>query len=109
LCGLAAVGTGAAYWWGYDVPLHVHITVGAVVVLAVWGLAVTVRTHAAGLALTATMWGAIVPILGLTQVYMPLSDAPWLLQGLHVAAGLGALEFAELLARQGKTAAPSLR
>jgi len=104
-CGVLALAAGIAYWMGYGIPLDVHMGLGALLVLALWALAFKSRAVQPGLSLVATMWGALVPILGFAQIMLPLGDAPWLLQILHVAAGVGAIGFAEVVAKRGMTAA----
>lgn len=103
-CGLIALGTGIAYWMGYDVPLHLHMGIGVLLVLAVWGLAATARRQASGLALIGTICAALVPLLGLMQVYMPIGDTPAILQALHVAVAVSAIGLAEALAKQHEAA-----
>ncbi len=100
LCGIAALALGAAFWQGYAVPLRAHMGVGGLVVLALWGLAVLSRHRAGGIALTASLWGAAVPLLGMMQLYPHLDGLHWLLQLAHVLAGLGAIVLAEILAKR---------
>lgn len=101
-CGLIAFATGAAYWMGRDAPLHLHMGLGVLLVCAIWGLSWAARTQAAGLALIATMCAALVPLLGLMQVYMPIGDSPAFLQAVHVVVALSAIGSAEALYKQFK-------
>lgn len=100
LSGLAALLLGAAYWLGTPVPLHAHMGLGGVLVAALWALAVLARRRAAGLALAASLLGAAVPLLGMMQIHLYLGEALGLLRLAHVAAGLGAISLAEMLARR---------
>ncbi len=108
LGGLAALALGAAYFLQYDIPLHIHMAVGCLVVLALWGLAILARTARTGLAVTAALWGAILPVVGVLQLFLPVylqsEDAQWILQILHVAMAVGAIVLAEVLAKSLKTA-----
>jgi len=102
------LGLGVAFWAGYDVPLHVHMAFGGLLVVALWGLAVQVRARAAGLALAAGVWGGVVPVLGMLQLLLSLGEDQWVLQGLHLAAGLGSIVLAEFLAKRLRSpASPS--
>jgi len=90
------------------VPLHVHMAFGGLLVVALWGLAVQVRARAAGLALAAGVWGGVAPVLGMLQLLLSLGEDQWVLQGLHLAAGLGSIVLAEFLAKRLRSlASPS--
>ncbi|ABD89128.1 hypothetical protein I8G32_04232 [Rhodopseudomonas palustris] len=102
LFGILALCVGIAYWLGYDVPLELHMGLGVLLVIAVWGLAVLAREQATQLALIAALWAAIVPVLGLLQVHLPLGETSWLLRVLHVVAGVGAIGLAEALNKRIK-------
>lgn len=105
LSGLLALVLGAAYWGGFDIPLHVHMAVGLLLTLSLWGLAARVWTRGSALlAVVAWVWGIVVPALGLGQihlsVYLPHAQSYWILHVLHVASGLGAIAFAEIMTKR---------
>lgn len=103
LCGLLALGVGASYWLGYDVPLALHMTCGLLVVLALWGLAAQTWRRSWPVALGAGLWGLFIPVLGIAQLVVPVSlqmeEAQPVLRGLHVLAGLLTIGLGEFLAR----------
>jgi hypothetical protein len=100
VCGLVALVQGAAYWAGFNLPLYVHIALGSLFVFALWSLAFQARLLATGLALTAVASGTLVPVLGIVQLQNLLGEFHWVLQWLHLAAGLGSIAFAEILAKR---------
>jgi hypothetical protein len=100
LCGLIAVGSGALSWAGYPVPLYIHIGAGGLLVIVVWSLAFQARSLATGLALSAGAVGAFIPLVGLVQLRLQLGEFQLALQWLHLAAGLGGIAFAEILAKR---------
>ncbi len=108
LCGLIALGLGAAYWLQYEVPLHIHMAFGGLVVVALWGLALQIRRQSAWLALAAGLWGVFVPVLGILQLILPVAlqmeEAQGVLRGLHVLVGLATIGFAEILAKRLRAA-----
>lgn len=105
--GLLALLLGVGYVAGYAPPLQLHMTLGAVVVLALWGLAVAALRSAAALAVVAIAWGLAVPALGMAQLGPPLAGIPWLAQVLHVIAALGAMGLAEALAKRRRAPLPA--
>ncbi len=108
LAGLVALLLGTAYWLTYDVPLPLHMACGALLVIALWGLAIQVRSQSIGLALLAALWGLFIPVLAIMQltvpVYLQMEEAQTVLRGLHVAAGLCTIGLAEYLAKRVRTA-----
>ncbi|RAI42515.1 hypothetical protein [Rhodoplanes roseus] len=104
-CGVIAFATGAAYWLGHDVPLNVHVALGVLLVCAVSGLAFIARTHAPGLALSAVLCAALVPLFGLMQVFTPIGGSPGFLQLVHVIVAVSAIGAAEALNKQLKRSA----
>ena len=103
LCGATALGLGVAYGAGLAVPLHIHLALGGLLVLALWGLAWRARRAVPRLALAAALWGLLPPLLGMAQLHFAMSDGLPVLRGLHVVAGLGAIALAESLAKRSRT------
>ncbi len=100
LSGLLALGSGVVGWAGYAVPLYIHIALGSLLIVAVWSLAFQARSVAAGLARFAGAVGVFIPVVGLLQLRSQLGECQWVPQGLHLAAGLGGIAFAEILAKR---------
>ena len=101
VCCVLALATGALSWADVEVAKIPHGLIGLVLVVTVWGLAALARPHAVRLALAAALWVAILPLLGLASEYLPLGEAAKLmLRAFHVVAGLGAIGFAEVLAKR---------
>jgi hypothetical protein len=101
--GVIMIVLGLLFWSGNAerlVPLHMLI--GITLVVALWGLAVIgamVRVSL-GLVVVALVWGLIVPVLGVTQTQLLPGSAHWLIQVLHLLAGLGAISLAMTLGRR---------
>ncbi len=108
--GLIALGLGYAYWAQYEVPLPVHMAFGLLVVIAIWGLAAQLRKTAPGLAAAAVLWGILVPVLALAQLFVPvylqMEEAQTVLRFCHVVVGLCSIGFAEILAGRVRRAIP---
>ncbi len=100
LCGLIALGSGTLSRAGYTVPLYIHIAAGSLLVIAVWSLAFQARSSATSLTLPAGAGGAFIPVVGLMQLRFQLGEFQWVLQGLHLIAGLGGIGLAEMLAKR---------
>lgn len=102
--GTAALVLGIALALGYSGPLlHIHMTCGLILVLALWTLAYRGYKLARGLAVLALCWGVLVPAVGLLQVMA--GEYRWLMHIVHLLLGVGALAQCERLAgvlrRQG--------
>jgi hypothetical protein len=56
----------------------------------------------------ALLWGAVVPVFGMTQTQILPGSFHWIVQVLHLVVGLAALALAETLARRirGRRAFP---
>jgi hypothetical protein len=108
LCGLIALGSGALSWAGYTVPIYIHIVAGGLLVIALWSLALHARLLATGLALFAGAVGAGIPVVGLLQWRFQLGEFQWVLRWFHLAAGLGGIGLAEILAKRVRLLMQSL-
>ena len=92
---------GIGFWTGNWAGLvNVHMLIGVLFVLALWGLAVIALSHrhAAGLALFAIVWGIVVAGFGMTQRGMLVGDLHWVIRVLHLVIALAAMPIAERLA-----------
>jgi hypothetical protein len=88
------------------VPLHMLI--GLVFVVALWTLAAIGLRAKVGTGLTvgAITWGAVVLVFGMVQRSLMPGDLHWVVQVVHLLAGLIAMGVAEkLAARIGAVAA----
>jgi hypothetical protein len=81
---------------------------GITLVLALWALAIlgAVTRVGIGLVALALVWGAITPVLGLTQTRLLPGPAHWLIQVAHLLVGLGLIGLGGTLARRIKRALP---
>lgn len=105
VAGLAALVLGAAYWAGLAVPLHVHMALGGLVVVGLWGLAWTARRHCPPGAVVALLWGVLLPMLGMAQLVATVATG-WVMAA-HVVAGVAAIGGAEWLRRIVRNADPA--
>jgi hypothetical protein len=77
----------------------VHELVGLLLVLGLWGLAVTAamaRVPPAVVAI-ALAYGLLVPVVGELQPGLVPGDAHWIVQGVHLLIGFGLVALAEWL------------
>ncbi|HXM54844.1 MAG TPA: hypothetical protein VOB72_05600 [Candidatus Dormibacteraeota bacterium] len=103
LCGLVLIVLGILFWTGSALVLvPVHMLIGLLLVLSLWGLAfIAARSGApVGQVAVAFVWGLIVPVLGVTQDQLITSGPHWLVQVLHLLVGLVAIGMAEGLGRR---------
>jgi hypothetical protein len=98
-CGVAELGLGLLFWSDHLQSLIVvHIVVGLVLVLALWTLAVLAalsRSSPFGQVVFAAVWGLLLPVFGLTQDQLLTGGAHWVVQVLHLLAGLIAIGLGE--------------
>src|SRR5919107_2468357 len=103
VAGLIQIVLGLMFWTGRGLSLiPVHMMVGAVIVLAMWLIAVLAWRAGVsrGLALLAVAWGLMLPIFGITHPAILPGRWHWIIEVLHLAVGLGALGFANRLAER---------
>ena len=96
---------GLLFWTGNALTLiPIHMLVGLLLVLTLWTLAALAARAGVDLRLVllALAWGAIVPILGLTQDTLLLGPAHVLIQVLHLCVGLAAIALGEVLGRRAR-------
>jgi hypothetical protein len=106
LTGLVQIILGLLFWTGNNLSMiPVHMLVGFVLVLALWTLAgLAARAGGSpGFVAFALLWGAFVPVLGLTQQRLLPGDLHWLIQVAHLLVGLAAIGLGENLAAGIKT------
>lgn len=84
------------------IPLH--MTIGLLLVLALWTLALIAAISGVNLGFVAlvAVWSLIMPTLGLTQERLLPGGTHWLIDILHLLVGIGALALGEQLARRIK-------
>ncbi len=89
----------------------IHITVGVLFVLGLWMVAVIaaragVNRVQVGVAL---LWGALMPVFGLTQQGLVAGNLHWIVQVLHLAVGIAGIAQAEAMAGAIARGAPAMR
>ena len=101
--GAIMIVLGLLFWSGNAIALlPLHMLLGVALVLMLWIIAVMALVVRANpiLALIALIWGAIVPILGITQFQLLPGSLHWIIQALHLLVGIAAIALANILARQ---------
>lgn len=118
--GVIMIGLGLLFWTGNaDTLIPLHMLLGITLVLALWALAIlgAFTRVSLGLVALALIWGAIAPVLGLTQTQLLPGSGHWLIQVAHLLVGLGVIGLGDTLARhikrdralhRGASHAPSL-
>ncbi len=113
VAGIVQIVLGLLFWTGRALGyIPLHMSVGFVVVLGLWTLAVLalVARAGAGLAIFAILWGLALPALGMTQAGILVGPWHWIIRVIHLLMGLTALGLADRLAtRVLKPRAPSGR
>ena len=103
ISGLFQIVLGVLFWTGHAAVLvPLHMAVGIVFVLSLWTIAVLAARARApmGLVALAFAWGAVVTLLGFTQVQLVPGPQHWIVRVLHLLVGLGAMGQASGLARR---------
>jgi hypothetical protein len=101
LTGTVVLILGLLFWAVLDPNLiKIHIVVGGVLVLLLWGLAfLAVRARVStGLVVLDVAWSLVLPALGLTQAQILPGPAHWVIHVVHLLVGMGALGQAEMMA-----------
>lgn len=101
LAGITQVVLGLLFWTGRALTyIPLHISIGFVVVLGLWTLAILALFARAPLALVgfALLWGLALPALGMTQATILIGPWQWIIRVLHLLMGLAALGVADRLA-----------
>ena len=102
---LVQIVLGVSFWTGHLLNLViVHILAGILLVLGLWTLAAVGARAAAPmpLVLVAVLWGALLPVFGLTQDTILAGSLHWVIQVLHLLVGVAAVGLAENLAARVK-------
>ncbi|MBK1664731.1 hypothetical protein CKO38_06590 [Rhodospirillum rubrum] len=100
--GVLALCLGVAFIFAPGlVPIHAHMTLGGILIIALWVLAFLGRAGAPRAALLAVLVGLLLPVLGVLQLQVDLGSSLWLVQTAHVVVALGAMGLAEVLAKRG--------
>lgn len=105
IAGVIMIVLGLLFWTDnaqFLIPLH--MTIGLLIVLALWTLAIIAAISGVnpGLVALAAVWSLVMPALGLTQERLLPGGAHWLIQVLHLLVGIGALALGEQLANRIK-------
>src|SRR5690242_5634403 len=101
--GAIMIVLGLLFWTGNAFSLlPLHMLLGVALVLMLWIIAVMALVARVNsiLALIALIWGAIVPVLGITQFQLLPGSLHWLIQALHLLVGIIAIALANILARR---------
>ncbi len=114
IAGAIMIILGLLFWTDnaeFLIPLH--MTIGLVLVLALWTLSIIAALSGVnpGLIALVVVWSLGMPALGLTQQRLLPGSAHWLIQTLHLLVGIGALALGEQLARRitaARLRAPSI-
>ena len=113
VAGIVQIVLGLLFWTGRALGyIPLHMSVGFVVVLGLWTLALLalVARTGAGLAAFAILWGLALPALGMTQAAILVGPWHWVIRVVHLLMGLIALGLADNLAKRVlKSRAPSGR
>jgi hypothetical protein len=99
--GMVQVILGLTFWTGRALALvPLHMAIGLAFVLGVWMLAALAAKARTGIALAAfaLLWGVVVLALGMRQGTLLPGRAHWIVQALHLAAGIAAMALASRLA-----------
>lgn len=103
LFGIALIVLGALFWTGRALTLvPIHMQIGAVFVLSLWGL-VALGFYARlrpPLPLIVLIWSLIVPAFGMEQLRLLGGPHRLLIQSVHLLVGLIAIALGHLLARR---------
>ena len=101
VCGALLIVLGIAFWTGNALPLiPLHMTLGVILVLSLWTLAVigALSRVTPAFVAVAFLWGLLVVLFGSTQDSILAGDAHWVIKVLHLLVGLVAIGQAEGLA-----------
>lgn len=100
LAGIVQLGLGIAIWTGRGASLvPAHISLGFLIVLALWVLAILALVAGVqrGLAVFALLWGVALPALGMPQATILMGSWHWIIRVVHLVMGLAALGIADRL------------
>jgi hypothetical protein len=101
VAGIVQLVLGMLFWSGIGRNLiPVHATIGIILVLSLWTLALLAARAGApiGLVVLVVVWGLILPVVGLGQTSVLHGSLHWIVQVVHLLLGLAALALASVLA-----------
>ena len=103
LTGASLLVLGILFWLGDALTLIPwHVLLGGVLVLCLWliaGLAMRAGLSK-GLILLLLAWSLVMPALGIMQLHLLPGRYHWLIQALHLAVGVGAVELGQNVVRR---------
>ncbi|HLZ20612.1 MAG TPA: hypothetical protein VKQ30_00615 [Ktedonobacterales bacterium] len=107
LCAVAALTLGILFWTGHADNLHnIHMTVGMLLVLALWVIAFARMKTPGGVGalIAALTVGVLLALVGMTQEQVLPGANHWVIQVVHLGLALVAIGIGEMLARRGAKA-----
>ncbi|HET7631942.1 MAG TPA: hypothetical protein VFK16_06490 [Gemmatimonadaceae bacterium] len=91
------------YMWimGAEYLRSVHMGLGFVFVILLLVLAVAGALSGGGIKLAAVtvLWAIVIPVIGVAQLTLLPGELHWVIRVIHLLVGIGAMPFAERLAR----------
>src|SRR5581483_11257968 len=103
ITGPLLIVLGILFWTGNALALiPIHMLLGLTLVISLWILAFVAARSSVNpwLVALAAVWGAIVPVFGVTQDQILVGSAHWVIRVLHLAVGIVAMVLADQLARR---------
>jgi uncharacterized membrane protein len=101
LGGLVMIVLGLLFWTGNATNLvNEHMTLGVIVVLALWllaGIYATRKGASIGLAAGAFLTGIVVAVVGMTQTQLLPGSGHIVIEVLHLLLGLTLISFGEII------------
>ena len=94
---LAQLILGIAFWTGHAMGLvQLHMGIGILFVAALWVLALLAARAGAprGLVALTVAWGALVLLLGMTQMQILPGPSHWIVRVVHLLVSLAAMPIA---------------
>jgi len=110
LLAVVLVVLGVLFWTGNAFQLiPVHMLLGFLLVLALWGLAIVgaIARVPVGIVVAAVVWGVVVIWLGVNQDSLLPGDLHWIIRILHLLVGVAAVGLAESLAARIRRSQPA--
>jgi hypothetical protein len=106
LCFLVLLVLGIMFWTGHGLSLiPLHMGVGYILVLSLWltSIIAAIARAPIGLVIVGLIWGLIVVGLGIEQMTLLVGSSHWIVQVLHLLAGMMAIGLNERLASLAKS------
>jgi hypothetical protein len=105
LCFLVLLVLGIMFWTGQGLSLiPLHMGVGYILVVSLWltSIIAAIARAPIGLVIVGLIWGLIVVGLGIEQMTLLVGSSHWIVQVLHLLAGMVAIGLNERLASLAK-------